>query len=113
MTRSTCLPPAIVLDVILPAIIQQRLCEGDACDLALESNFMNARFLGQQIYHLHTLTLNKFHKRLASKAVARVFNVQPKEVRRALEKGDPIPRGRGDHPAIKEDIEQQLIHLTE
>jgi hypothetical protein len=109
MIRSDSLIATISLDVILPRIIQQWLCEGDICDLALESNFVNARFRAHQIYHLYTFALNKFHKRLAVKLIARAFDVRPKDVRHALEKGDTIPRGRGEHPAFEEGIEQQLI----
>jgi hypothetical protein len=46
---------------------------------------------------------------LAVKAIARAFDVQPKDVRHALEKGETIPKGRGEHPAFEVDIEQHVI----
>jgi hypothetical protein len=98
------------LEVILLHIIQQCLCEGDTCKLALDSNFVNARFRAHQIYYLHIFGLNRLYRRLAVKAVARAFDVQPKAVRHALEKGETIPKGRAEHPALEVDTEQ---HLTD
>jgi hypothetical protein len=46
---------------------------------------------------------------LAVKAIARVFDVQPKYVHQVLEKGETIPKGCGEHPALEVDIEQHLI----
>jgi hypothetical protein len=46
---------------------------------------------------------------LAGKAIAHTFDLQSKDVRSASEEGDAISRGRGEHPAFKEDIGQQLI----
>jgi hypothetical protein len=43
------------------------------------------------------------------KIIARVFNVQPKDVRHALEKSETIPKGRGEHPALEVDTERHLI----
>jgi hypothetical protein len=45
-----------------------------------------------------------FEKSLAVNAIVRAFDIHPKDVRRALEKGDSILRGRGEHPALEEDI---------
>jgi hypothetical protein len=78
MTRSNSPAPAISLEVILPRIIQQCLCEGNACELAVDRNFVNARFRAHQIYYLYTFGFNWLHRRLAMKAIARVFDVQPK-----------------------------------
>jgi hypothetical protein len=101
--------PAIHLEVILPRIIQQYLCEGDACELALDGNFVHARFRAHQIYYLQTFGLNRLHKRLAIKAIARAFDVQSKDVRHALEKGETILKGRAEHLALEVDTEQYLI----
>jgi hypothetical protein len=90
-------------------MIQQCLCEGDACGLALDSNFVNARFRAHQIYYLHTFGLNRLHTRLAVKAITHAFDVQPKDVRHPLEKGETIPKGRGEHPALEMDTKQHLI----
>jgi hypothetical protein len=46
---------------------------------------------------------------LAVKAIARAFDAQPKDVRHALEKGETIPKGCGEHPALEGDTEQYLI----
>jgi hypothetical protein len=95
--------------VILPRTIQQYLCEGDACELSLDNNFVNARFRAHQIYYLHTFGLNRLYRRLAVKAIARAFDVQPKDARHALEKSEAIPKGSGEHPALEVDTEQHLI----
>jgi hypothetical protein len=46
---------------------------------------------------------------LAVKAIARAFDVQPKDIRHILEKGEIIPKGREEHPALEVDTEQHLI----
>jgi hypothetical protein len=71
--------------------------------LAPDSNFVNARFRAHQIYYLHTFGLNKLHRPLAVKDIAHPFDVQPKDVRHALEKGETIPKGRGEDPALEAD----------
>jgi hypothetical protein len=47
---------------------------------------------------------------MAAKTTARAFDVQPKDVRHALEKGETIPKGRGEHFAPEVDTEQHLTH---
>jgi hypothetical protein len=94
MTRSNSPAPAISLEIFLPCIIQQCFCEGDARELALDSNFVKARFRAHQIYYLQTLRLNRLHRRLTVKAIARALDIQPKDVRHALEKGETIPKGK-------------------
>jgi hypothetical protein len=46
---------------------------------------------------------------LAVQVIARAFDVQPKDVRHTLEKGEIIPKGRGEHAAFEVDTEQHLI----
>jgi hypothetical protein len=77
--------------------------------LALDSNFINARFRAHFIYYLHTFGLNRRHKRLAVKAIARPFDVQSKDVRHALEKGETTPKGHAEHSALEVDTEQYLV----
>jgi hypothetical protein len=98
MARSNSQGLAIPIDVILPRIIREPLCERDACDLALDDNFVNAHFRARQIFCLQSFTRNKLQKELPIKAIVRVFEIQPKDVRNALAKGDAIPKGRGEHP---------------
>jgi hypothetical protein len=43
------------------------------------------------------------------KVIAHAFDVQPKDVRHALEKAGTIPKGGGEHPALEVDAEQHLI----
>jgi hypothetical protein len=109
MTRSDSPAPAIPLEVILLRIIQQCLCEGEACELALDSSFVNVRSRADHIYSLHTFRLNRLQRRLAMKVIAHAFDVQPKDVRHALEKGKTIPKGRREHPALEVDTGQHLI----
>jgi hypothetical protein len=102
--------PTIPFEVILPCIIQQFFCEGDACELALDSNFVNARFPGHQIYYLQTFGLRRLHRRLAVMAIVRVCDVQPKDVRQAFEKGETLPKGRRGNPALEVDTKQHMIN---
>jgi hypothetical protein len=46
---------------------------------------------------------------LAVKVIARVCDVQPKDVRHALERSETIPKGHGEHPALEVNTEQRLI----
>jgi hypothetical protein len=78
-------------------------------ELALNSNFINARFRAHFIYYLHTFGLNRLYKRLAVKAIARYFDVQSKDVRDALEKGETTPNGRAEHSALEVDTKQYMI----
>jgi hypothetical protein len=78
MTGSNFPAPAIPLEIILPRIIQQCFCEGDACELALDSNFVNARFRVHQIDYLHIFGLNRVHRQLAVNIITRAFDVQRK-----------------------------------
>jgi hypothetical protein len=64
---------------------------------------------GAPDHYLHTFRLNRLHRRLAVKIVACAFEVQPKDVRHALEKGEIIPKGCGEYPALEVDTEQHLI----
>jgi hypothetical protein len=105
VTRSNFPAPAILLEILLPRIIQQCLCEGGVCELALDSNFVNARFRAHQIDYLHTFGLNRLHRRLAVKGIVRASDVQPKDVHHALEKGETILKGRGEQPALEVDTE--------
>jgi hypothetical protein len=81
MARSNSPALAIPLDVILPRIIRECLCEGEACDLALDDNFVNAHFRAHQISSLQSFAWNKLRKELSIKAIARVFEVQPNDAR--------------------------------
>jgi hypothetical protein len=109
MARSNYPDLAIPLDVILPRIIRECFCEGDACDLALDDNVVNAHFHAHQIFSLQSFARNKLRKELSIKAIARVFQIQPKDVRNALAKGDAIPKGRGEHPALEDNTEKRLL----
>jgi hypothetical protein len=84
MARSNSPTLAIPLDAILPRIIRECPCEGDACNLALDDNFVNAHIRAHQIFYLHSVARNKFRKELFIKAIARVFEIQPKDVRNTL-----------------------------
>jgi hypothetical protein len=78
-----------------PRIVQEHLCEGDASDSTLDSKWMNAQFRSHQIFYLQTIALYKRQMRLLIEAITRGFNLQPKDIRHALQKGDAIPKGRG------------------
>jgi hypothetical protein len=42
-------------------------------------------------------------------AMARAFSPQPNHVCHALQKGDAIPKGRGEHPNLEDDTEEQRL----
>jgi hypothetical protein len=99
---------AIPLDDILPRIMRECRCEGDACNLALDDNFVDAHFRADQRFNLQSYARNKLRKELFIKAIARLFEIQPKDVRNALAKGDAIPKGRAEHPALEDTTEKRL-----
>jgi hypothetical protein len=109
MDRSNSPSLAIPLDAILPRIIRECLCEGDACDLALDDNFVNAHFRAHEIFYLQSFASNKLRKELSIKTIARAFEIQPKDVQSALAKGDEIPKVPAEHPALEGDTEKRLL----
>jgi hypothetical protein len=80
------------LHVILRRIIQECLCKGDACGLTPCRKFMNTQFPWHQIFYLHTFAMDKLHIRLPIKAIAGALNLQPRNIRHALQKATPFQK---------------------
>jgi hypothetical protein len=103
--------PALVFsfDGVLLRIICECLCKGDTCDLALDDNFVNAHLRVRQFVYLHCFAGKKHPKELVLKVMARIFEIQLKDVRHGLEKGDPIPKGRREHPVPGEETDKPRL----
>jgi hypothetical protein len=70
---------------------------------------MNAQFRWHHIFYLHTFVLDKFRIRLPSQAIPRTFNLQPKNLRHALQKRGAIPKGSGEHASFEDDPGERLF----
>jgi hypothetical protein len=70
---------------------------------------MNGQLRLHSVSNLHTFALDKLHIRLPIKAIARAFNLEPTDIRYALQKGDTIPKGRGEHSAREDDTEKHPL----
>jgi hypothetical protein len=72
-----------------------------SCGLTLCGKFMDAQFRSPQFIYLHLFALDKLHMQLPIRAIAGAFNLQPKNIRRALQDGDAIPKGCGEQRYLK------------
>jgi transposase len=86
------------------------LSEGDASRLALDAQFINARFWADQIVRPIEFASTELHITSSARAVARAFEVDHSAVKRAQLRGyDDLP-ARGRHSELAADAEQQLVH---
>jgi transposase len=94
---------------ILPSIIHHCLPEGQAADLVLDHQFMPTRFRAHQIVRLIEFMFIKFHIDLATRALARAFDISHSAVTRAKLRGYDDPPGRGRHHKLAIESEQALV----
>jgi hypothetical protein len=72
--------PALAIDptALLSNIVRYCLSEGQAADLALDGQFINARYCAHQIVFLFEFASTQLHIELSARAVARAFEVNPR-----------------------------------
>lgn len=81
--------------------------------LGLDQLFMSTTFRNHQIVRLMEFSQTELHIKLSKSSVARAFAVDPKVVRHALKRGYSIPEGRGQHQALSDEVESQLLQWIE
>jgi hypothetical protein len=101
--------PAVDPSTLLPGIIRHCLSEGDAASLALDRQFMNARFRAHQIARLVEFCSSNLTITFSTRSIARAFGVKQLAVTRASLRGYEDPPGRGRHRALDSDSERDLI----
>jgi transposase len=101
--------PAVDPTGLLPNITRSCLSEVDASRLALDAQFMNARFRAHQIVRLIEFVSTELHITLSTRAVARPFEVGHSAVKRAQPRGYDDPPARGRHHELAANAEQQLV----
>jgi hypothetical protein len=101
--------PAVDPTELLPNIVRYCLSEGDASRLALDTQFMNARFRAHQILRLIGCASTELHITLSARNVARAFETGLSVVKRAQLRGYDGPPIRGRHPELAADAEKQLV----
>jgi hypothetical protein len=100
--------PAVDPTGLLPNIIRDCTSEGDASRLALDAQFMNARFRAHQIVRLINFASAELHIALSARDVARVVEVGHSAVKHALLQGYDDPLAPGRHHELSADAQQQL-----
>jgi hypothetical protein len=88
------LTPPVGPSTLLPQILRNYLSEGQAVDLALDVQFMNAGCHAPQIVRLMGFSSIKLDGKLSIRSVARAFNIDHSAVNRALLDGSEDPPGR-------------------
>jgi hypothetical protein len=103
--------PALAIDLIplLSNIVRYCVSEGQAADLALDNQFMNARDRAHQIVRLFEFASTQLHIELSARAVARTFEVSHTVMARAELRGYDDPPARGHHRELSADCEQDLV----
>jgi hypothetical protein len=97
--------PAVDLTGLLPNIIRYCLSEGDASRLALDAQFMNARFRAHHIVRLIEFASTELHITLSARVVARAFEVGHSAVKREQLRGHDDPPAWGRHHELAADAE--------
>jgi hypothetical protein len=75
--------PPIDLPTLLPQITRYCLSAGQAADLALDTQFLNARYRAHQMVRLMEFSSTELHLNLFIRSVARAFNIAHCAVTRA------------------------------
>jgi hypothetical protein len=92
---------------LLPNIICYCLSEGDASRLALNAQFITARFRAHQIVRLIEFASTELHITLSTKTIALAFEVGHSAMKRAQVRGYGGPPARGRCHKLA--TEQQLV----
>jgi hypothetical protein len=85
------------------------LSEGQAADLALDDQFMNARYRAHQTVRLFEFASTQLHIVLSARVIVRDFEVSHIVVARAELTGYDDPPVHGCHRQISANCEQELV----
>jgi hypothetical protein len=101
--------PPIDLPTFLPQIIRYCLSAGQTADLALDTQFVNARYRAHQMVPLMEFSSTELHFNFFIRSVARAFNIAHCAVKRALLRGSEDPPGRRRHRELSPENEHALV----
>jgi hypothetical protein len=103
--------PALPLDpyILLPQIIRCCLSEGQAADLALDPQFMNARCRAHQIVRLMEFVSTELDLKFSIRSVARPFHIDHSPIKRSLLPHYEGARGRSQHQHLSPEAERALV----
>jgi hypothetical protein len=102
-------PLAIDPTTLLSNIVRYCLSEGQATGLALDNQFMNARYHAHQIVCLFEFASTQRYIELSARTIVRAFEVSHTVVARAELRGYDDPPARGRHRELSADCEQELV----
>jgi hypothetical protein len=103
---------SIDLLALLPQITRYCLSAGQMTDLALKTQFVNARCRSHQMVRLMEFSSTELYFNLSIRSVARAFNITHCAVQRALLRGYENPPGPGRHQELSPEDEQALVEWT-
>jgi hypothetical protein len=103
--------PTLAIDStpLLSNIVLYCLSQGQAADLALDDQFMNARYREHQIVRLFEFASTQLHIEPSVRPVARAFEVNHTVLVRAELRSYDDPPARGRHREPSADCEPELI----
>jgi hypothetical protein len=85
------------------------MSDGQAADLALDQQFMNARYCAHQIVRLMEFSSTALQIKLSIRSVAHTFDIDHSVVKRTFRHGYEGAPGRGQHRELSAGIEQALV----
>lgn len=101
--------PPIDPSILLPDIVRYCLSDGEAARLALDAQFMNARFRAHQIVRLAEFAFTELDIALSKRSIARAFGISHPAVTRAQLRGYEDPPATGRHHELAPPEELDLI----
>jgi hypothetical protein len=101
--------PPINLPTLLPQITRYCFSGGQTADLALNTQFVNARYRAHQMVRLMEFSSTELDLNFSIRSVTRVFNITHCAVKRALLRGYEDRPGRGRHRELSPEEEHALV----
>jgi hypothetical protein len=109
MTEACGPAPPINIPALLPQITRYCLSAGQTADLALDTQFVNARYRAHQMVRLMEFSSTDLRLNLSIWSVVRVFNISQGAVKRAPLRGYEDSPGRGRHREFSREDEHALV----
>jgi hypothetical protein len=94
---------------MLPEIIQEWLCKGHACNLAISDRFARTQFRVHRFSDQHAFALSKLHRRVLVRSIPQVFNLKMEDFRHALSNRRKIPEGHSEHLVFQTNAEEYWL----
>jgi hypothetical protein len=101
--------PPIDLLTILPQITRYCLSASETADLALDTQFVSARYRAYQMVRLMEFSSTELHLNLSIRSVARAFNITHYAVMRTPRRGYEDPPGCDRHQEISPEDKHVLV----